>query len=124
MKDNYRPGKRVARERSLNSFLSEKATTFLASDNSLSNTIVVVVSVAIIALYSGYNRPIWIDEFLHFAFAAFSSTSEAIAAIHRSIVESISAKPACTCCWTIGCFIFSAHRQFCFAHQVYLLALS
>ena len=31
------------------------------------------------------GRPIWIDEFVHFAFGAFGSTSEAWAAITTSI---------------------------------------
>jgi hypothetical protein len=44
-----------------------------------------IVGVLGIVLYSGYRHPIWIDEFLHFAFGGMSSTAEAWSAIVRSI---------------------------------------
>jgi hypothetical protein len=47
--------------------------------------ITVIVAVLGMVLYSGYRHPIWIDEFLHFAFGAMSGTSEAWSAIVRSI---------------------------------------
>jgi hypothetical protein len=47
--------------------------------------ITVTVAVLGMILYSGYRHPIWIDEFLHFAFGAMSSTSEAWSAIVQSI---------------------------------------
>jgi len=43
----------------------------------------IVVSVAI--LFSGFNRPIWIDEFLHFAFGAYDTTQDAWSEIVRSL---------------------------------------
>jgi hypothetical protein len=47
--------------------------------------IAIIVAVLGTALYSGYRHPIWIDEFLHFAFGAMSGTSEAWSAIVQSI---------------------------------------
>jgi hypothetical protein len=47
--------------------------------------ITATVAVLGIFLYSGYRHPIWIDEFLHFAFGAMSGTSEAWSAIVQSI---------------------------------------
>jgi hypothetical protein len=44
-----------------------------------------IVGVLGIVLYSGYRHPIWIDEFLHFAFGGMSSTAEAWSAIVQSI---------------------------------------
>src|SRR6516225_1445984 len=45
----------------------------------------VIIAALGIVLYSGYRHPIWIDEFLHFAFGAMSSASEAWSAIVQSI---------------------------------------
>ena len=43
-----------------------------------------IASVLGTLLYTPFGKPIWIDEFLHFAFASFDSTEEAWAAIKRS----------------------------------------
>jgi hypothetical protein len=46
-----------------------------------------VICALVVLLYASLGRPIWIDEFLHFAFAAFGSTSEAWNAIKQSTVS-------------------------------------
>ena len=43
-----------------------------------------VLSILSIALYGSFGRPIWIDEFLHFAIAAFDTTEQAWDVIRRS----------------------------------------
>jgi hypothetical protein len=58
----------------------------IAADRVL-GAITVIVAVLGMVLYSGYRHPIWIDEFLHFAFGAMSSTSEAWSAIVQSIAR-------------------------------------
>jgi hypothetical protein len=44
-------------------------------------------SCAVIVLYASIGRPLWIDEFLHFAFAGFQSTVSAWHAIRHSIAS-------------------------------------
>ena len=44
------------------------------------------LGLAIIILYSSWGRPLWVDEFLHFAFGAFSNPQEAWAAVQSSTV--------------------------------------
>ncbi len=44
----------------------------------------VLASVLCTSLYAPFDRAIWIDEFLHFAFASFDTTADAWAAIKRS----------------------------------------
>jgi len=46
-----------------------------------------VLSTALIVLYASIGRPLWIDEFLHFAFGGFRSTHSAWHAIRQSIGE-------------------------------------
>jgi hypothetical protein len=41
----------------------------------LGNFILVFLSVGIVILYSSYQRPIWIDEYLQIAYAAFEPQS-------------------------------------------------
>jgi hypothetical protein len=43
-----------------------------------------VVAVFVTIAYSGFGKPIWIDEFLHFAFGAMG-TSEALTVLNRSL---------------------------------------
>jgi hypothetical protein len=44
-----------------------------------------VLSTALIVLYASIGRPLWIDEFLHFAFGGFTSTLSAWHAIRHSM---------------------------------------
>ena len=46
-----------------------------------------LVGTALIVLYASIGRPLWIDEFLHFAFGGFTSTHSAWHAIRHSIGE-------------------------------------
>ena len=43
-----------------------------------------VLGIAILALYSSWDRPLWIDEYLHFVFGGFASWGEAWAAVQSS----------------------------------------
>lgn len=45
----------------------------------------IVASLFILAAYSSWNRPIWIDEFLHYALGSHRSTAEAWASITATI---------------------------------------
>jgi hypothetical protein len=49
--------------------------------------VLVCIAVSVAILFSGINRPIWIDEFLHFAFGGFGSTQDAWRAIVRSLED-------------------------------------
>jgi hypothetical protein len=60
-------------------------STFIAGQNTLAAIVLTATVTVILALFSSYNRPIWIDEFLQFAFAGFPSTIEAAATIHKTI---------------------------------------
>jgi hypothetical protein len=62
---------------------------FIAGEGLLANILLVVMTVGLLALFSNYNRPIWLDEFLQYAFAGFSSTGEAVAAIWKSIISQL-----------------------------------
>ncbi len=46
--------------------------------------LIVVASVLSVLLYASLDRSIWIDEFLHFAFGSFDTTSDAWRAIKKS----------------------------------------
>ncbi len=46
-----------------------------------------LLGTALIVLYASIGRPLWIDEFLHFAFGGFTSTHSAWHAIRHSIGE-------------------------------------
>ncbi len=48
-------------------------------------TIIVALSIFSVAVYGSLGRSIWIDEFLHFAVAAYASTEEAWSVIRSSI---------------------------------------
>lgn len=50
-----------------------------------SAAVLATVVIAATALYANINKPIWIDEFLHFAFGAYGSTGEAWRVITASI---------------------------------------
>jgi hypothetical protein len=58
----------------------------IVADRAIGAFAVIIAALGIV-LYSGYRHPIWIDEFLHFAFGAMSSTSEAWSAIVQSISQ-------------------------------------
>jgi hypothetical protein len=57
------------------------------SKGNFKSTDIVLISICIIfvGLSSSFGRPIWIDEFLHFALGGFSSSSEAWGVIRESI---------------------------------------
>jgi hypothetical protein len=44
----------------------------------------ILLAVAIIALFSSWGRPLWPDEYLHFVFGGFNSVGEAWAAVQNS----------------------------------------
>lgn len=48
------------------------------------NGILFVLSVALLALYMPYAKPIWIDEFLHFALGGFENTAEVLTIIDKT----------------------------------------
>ncbi|NDY83479.1 hypothetical protein G3I67_09570 [Orrella sp. NBD-18] len=48
------------------------------------NSILFIISVALLALYIPYAKPIWIDEFLHFALGGFESTVEVLKVIDKT----------------------------------------
>ena len=54
-------------------------------DNPLSIALIVETSLGIFSLFSNYNRPIWLDEFLHYAFAGSSFRTDAVTDIRKSI---------------------------------------
>ena len=43
-----------------------------------------VLGIAILALYSSWGRPLWLDEYLHFIFGGFASWGDAWAAVQSS----------------------------------------
>lgn len=43
-----------------------------------------VLGLAILALYSSWGRPLWLDEYLHFVFGGFANWSDAWAAVQSS----------------------------------------
>lgn len=43
-----------------------------------------VLGIAILALYSSWGRPLWLDEYLHFVFGGFATWGEAWAAVQSS----------------------------------------
>ena len=45
-----------------------------------------MLGIIILALYSSWGRPLWLDEYLHFAFGGFATPSEAWAAVRSSTV--------------------------------------
>lgn len=49
--------------------------------------LVIPLCVACVLLYASLGRPVWIDEFLHFAFASFDTTTLAWTAITQSLVN-------------------------------------
>jgi hypothetical protein len=49
------------------------------------SVLVALFSCALIVVYASIGRPLWIDEFLHFAFGGFRSTASAWHAIRHSI---------------------------------------
>ncbi len=51
----------------------------------VSNICLLLLCLFCVALNSSFGRPIWIDEFLHFAFGSYETTAEAWNAISRSI---------------------------------------
>ncbi|NEO69182.1 hypothetical protein [Moorena sp. SIO3H5] len=52
----------------------------------ISNICLLLLSLFCVALHSSFGRPIWIDEFLHFAFGSYDTTAEAWKAISQSIL--------------------------------------
>ncbi|OLT61724.1 hypothetical protein [Moorena bouillonii] len=52
----------------------------------ISNICLLLLSLFCVALHSSFGRPIWIDEFLHFAFGSYETTAEAWNAISQSIL--------------------------------------
>ncbi len=43
-----------------------------------------LLAIAILALYSSWGRPLWLDEYLHFVFGGFNSIGDAWAAVQTS----------------------------------------
>ncbi|NEQ07910.1 MAG: hypothetical protein F6K37_18750 [Moorea sp. SIO4E2] len=52
----------------------------------ISNICLLLLCLFCVALNSSFGRPIWIDEFLHFAFGSYDTTAEAWNAISQSIL--------------------------------------
>ncbi|MBD2653313.1 hypothetical protein H6G45_07380 [Synechocystis sp. FACHB-383] len=51
------------------------------------NLVLVLFSLFCLGLYSSFGRPLWIDEFLHFALGSYETTGEAWHVIRESILE-------------------------------------
>jgi len=49
-----------------------------------SKALLAVLGLAILALYSSWGRPLWLDEYLHFVFGGFDTASEAWSAVQGS----------------------------------------
>lgn len=66
------------------STLKEEASLSKKNAN-LANIILVSICIVFVGLNSSFGRPVWIDEFLHFALGGFSSSSEVWDVIRESI---------------------------------------
>ncbi|MCA2812330.1 MAG: hypothetical protein IM477_07155 [Microcystis sp. M090S1] len=55
-------------------------------DLNLSNIVLTILVVACVVLHSSMGRPIWIDEFLHFALGSYENTTNAWNVIQKSIL--------------------------------------
>jgi len=49
-----------------------------------SKVLLTVLGIVVLALYSSWGRPLWLDEYLHFVFGGFASWGEAWAAVQSS----------------------------------------
>src|ERR1700741_4257591 len=66
---------------------SEVETTEGKAGKIAASALLALLSGALILVYASTGRPLWIDEFLHFAFGAFRSTVSAWHAIRHSIAS-------------------------------------
>jgi hypothetical protein len=64
----------------MNLHTNSNPTTLKARDKIL----LTLLAIAILALYSSWGRPLWLDEYLHFVFGGFDSIGDAWAAIQGS----------------------------------------
>jgi hypothetical protein len=64
----------------------QKDTTFNLS-RAISNIAILILCLLLMGLYAPIGKPIWIDEFLHFALGSYTSIKDAIRVIHKTIVE-------------------------------------
>jgi hypothetical protein len=62
---------------------------FIYGHGPAANLSLSAMTAGLLALFCSYNRPIWIDEFTHFAFGGFDSTAAAASAMLKSI-ESVN----------------------------------
>lgn len=64
----------------------QKDTTFNLS-RAISNIAILIVCLLLLGLYAPLGKPLWIDEFLHFALGSYTSIKDAIRVIHKTVVE-------------------------------------
>lgn len=58
-----------------------------ATFRDIGNVTTAAMALLVIALYAGFGRPIWIDEFLHFALGGYDSVLDVLAVIRKTTTE-------------------------------------
>lgn len=53
----------------------------------ITNIVIFILCLALMTLYAPFDKPIWIDEFLHFAIGGFETLKDASQVIYKTIVE-------------------------------------
>ena len=57
---------------------------FAAGEGWMANTFLALITAALLALFCSYNRPIWYDEFVNYAFAGFDGVLDAVQAFNKT----------------------------------------